>query len=50
MVHAQVDRLEFFFHSFNLFTGVIDNSLPGCKPAREQSEVAPASTKQFWTR
>lgn len=46
MAYAPVDRLEFFFQSFNLFTGPIDNSLP----AREQSEVAPVSTKQFWTR
>ena len=35
MASTPVDRLEFFFHSFNLFTGVIDNSLPGCKMACE---------------
>lgn len=35
MANAPADRLGFFLHSFNLFTGVIDNSLPGCKLARE---------------
>ena len=50
MAHTPVDRLEFFIQSFNRFSGFIDNSLPGCAPACEQSEVAPVSSKQFWTR
>jgi len=35
MANEPVDWLGFLLHSFNLFTGVIDNSLPGCELARE---------------